>query len=69
MTAFNLEDDQHMNAFLRGAPRELAVPGSGRTISYDNMKRIGVGISRLGTSRAIAVGAYVFALATLDQRS
>jgi glucokinase len=42
------------------------VPGSGRKVAYDPLKRVGVGLSRLGTSRAVALGAYAFALAELD---
>jgi glucokinase len=63
--AFNLEDGDEREAFVKGQAREVAVPGSGRTVAYDPLKRIGVGLSRLGTSRAVALGAYAFALAEL----
>ncbi len=70
--AFNLEDPGGLAAFVRGSPREIEVPrapGGGpegtRVLRYDAMPRIGVGISRLGTSRAVALGAYVFALKKL----
>jgi glucokinase len=36
-------------------------------IDYDPIKRIGVGISRLGTSEAVAIGAYSYALNELSQ--
>jgi glucokinase len=65
--AFNLEDPAQMESFLQGAAREIAVPGSGKKIVYDPLQRIGVGISRLGTSEAVAIGAYAFALNQLDQ--
>lgn len=64
--AFNLEDAGEREAFVRGQAREVVVPGSGRKVAYDPLKRIGVGLSRLGTSRAVALGAYAFALAELD---
>lgn len=64
--AFNLEDEADMEAFIRGDQREIAVPGSNRKVLYDPLKRIGVGVSRLGTSRAVALGAYAFALHRLD---
>jgi glucokinase len=64
--AFNLEDAAEREAFVRGEAREGAVPGSGRKVAYDPLKRVGVGLSRLGTSRAVALGAYAFALAELD---
>jgi glucokinase len=66
--AFNLEDPRQLEAFLQGETKELSVPGSRRTIRFDALQRIGVGISRLGTSEATAVGAYTFALASLGQR-
>jgi glucokinase len=65
---FNLEDDAQRAAFLAGQAREVAVPGSSRKIVYDPQQRIGVGLSRLGTSRAVALGAYAFALSALDAR-
>jgi glucokinase len=65
--AFNLEDPAEREKFLRGETREIAVPGSGRKIKYDPLQRIGVGISRLGTSEAVGIGAYAFALGKLDE--
>lgn len=64
--AFNLEDAASRESFIRGQGREIAVPGSAKRVSYDPLQRIGVGISRLGTSRAIGIGAYAFALGRLD---
>ena len=66
-TAFNLEDPAQIRAFLQGETREISVPGSGKKIAYDSLQRIGIGISRLGTSEAVAIGAYAFALNALDQ--
>lgn len=62
VTACNLEDPDARTAFLRGGTRTLKVPGSGREVPYDPCKRIGVGVSRMGTSRAVALGAYAFAI-------
>lgn len=59
---FNLEDPAQVKAFLKGATREITVPGNGRKIAYDPMPRTGVGMSRLGTSEAVAIGAYAYAL-------
>lgn len=67
--AFNLEDPEQLEIFLRGETKELRVPGSGRAIRFDGMQRIGVGISRLGTSEATAIGAYAFALNELDRQA
>ena len=66
--AFNLEDSAQLAAFVRGATREIAVPGTDRRLAYDPLARVGVGVSRLGTSEAIALGAHAFALQQLDRR-
>ena len=66
MEVFDLDNDAEFERFARGAQRELSIPGSERTITFDPMKRIGVAISKMGASKAISVGAYAFALAQLD---
>jgi len=65
--AFNLEDPAQKEVFLRGATKELEVPMSSRKVKFDGLQRTGVGISRLGTSEATAIGAYAFALSRLDR--
>lgn len=67
LRAYNLEEAAEREAFLMGDLRWLAVPGTDRTVPYDPSKRTGVGLSRLGTSRAAALGAYAFALDALDR--
>jgi glucokinase len=64
--AFNLENEAERAAFVKGEAREVVVPGSTRRVAYDPLQRIGVGLSRLGTSQAVAIGAYAFALTALD---
>lgn len=63
---FNLEDAGELNIFLKGEARQVPVPGTNRTVSYDPLHRVGVGITRLGTTEAISIGAYAFALERLD---
>jgi glucokinase len=63
--AFNIEDPGERSAFLRGAVREIKVPGTSRVIAQDPLPRTAVGMSRLGTSEAVAVGACAFALSKL----
>lgn len=60
--AFNLEDEAQLEIFLRGETRTIHVPGSTRTLQYDPLQRLGVGMSKLGTSEAVAIGAYAYAL-------
>jgi len=64
--AFNLEDPAELKQFLKGGGKTITVPGGTRKIKYDPLQRIGVGVSRLGTSEAVAIGAYAFALRKLD---
>jgi glucokinase len=66
--AFNLEDPAQLDLFLKGDTREITIPGTNRKLKYDPLARVGVGMSRLGTSEAVAIGAYAFALKKLDQR-
>ncbi len=67
ITAFNLENKNELKKFLENTSREISVPFSNKTVSYDPVKRIGVGISKLGTSKAASIGAYNFALDQLDK--
>jgi len=66
--AFNLENEEHKNLFLKGEAKMVLIPGSFKTIAYDPLKRTGVGVSKLGTSKAVAIGAYAFALHKLDKQ-
>ena len=65
-TVYNLEDAKQLEHFLRGSKKSVTVPGSQRTVEYDPEARIGVGVSRIGTSTAIALGAYAYALFMID---
>ena len=65
--AYDLEDAGDLERFLSDGSREVAVPGSSRRVRYEPEKRTGVGVSRLGTSRAVGLGAYAWALSKLDE--
>lgn len=62
---FNLEDAAQLDTFLKGDKKTIQVPGSNKTLDYDPLQRLGVGMSRLGTSEAVALGAYAFAVRKL----
>ena len=64
--AFNLEDARERSAFMRGEVKEIVIPVTGEKILYDPLKRVGIGMTRLGTSRAVSLGAYAYALNALD---
>ena len=63
--AFNFEDAAQRASFLKGDKRIITIPGTSRQLAYDPLPRTAVGMSRLGTSEAVAIGAYAFALAKL----
>ena len=65
VTAFDLGDEAGRGGFFRSTGRDVQVPGSSRTVRWQPEKRTGVGVSRLGTSAAVSLGAYAFALSRL----
>ena len=62
---YNLEDQEELKKFLYSGSGRIQVPFSETTVQYDPQKKIGVGISKLGTSAAVSLGAYAFALSKL----
>lgn len=64
--AYNLKNEDCFKDFIKDTSIQLKVPFSDNSVNYDPMKKIAVGISSLGTSRAVAVGAYTFALNELS---
>ncbi|MBR0286256.1 MAG: ROK family protein [Bacteroidales bacterium] len=66
MKVYNLDDEAEFAEFAKGEARELKIYGTEKTVTYDPQKRVGIVIDKIGTSTAISVGAYDFALAELD---
>ncbi len=46
----------------------IAAISANRSVKYDSLPRIGVGITRLGTSEAVAIDNFAFALNQLDKK-
>ncbi len=67
MKVFNLMDEKELDEFLQERNTLIQVPFSNKKVNYNTQKKIGVGISRLGTSTATAIGAYTFALHCFDR--
>ncbi len=63
--AYNMNDTNCSEDFLRPSAVSIKIPRSDKSISYNPVKKIGIGISKLGTTKAIAVGAYTYALTML----
>ncbi|MBT1705642.1 ROK family protein [Chryseosolibacter indicus] len=64
---YDLEDKQSFEQFLSYKDQEVEVPFSNRKVPYESEKRIGIIKSRIGTNRAISIGAYTIALHRLPQ--
>ena len=64
---YNLENDEGLQKFVKTDANKISVYGTDEKVSYDPSKKIGVGISKIGTSKAVSIGAYAFALDKIDQ--
>jgi glucokinase len=65
---YNLEDETTFDEFSRGHVQSLSIPGSDRIVTYDNLARVGIGVSKLSASSAIAIGANAFAIQHLEPK-
>lgn len=63
---FDLENEKSFLDFLEYGSCEISVPFSSRKVLYTAEKRIGIMKSKIGTSRAISIGAYAIALQKLS---
>ena len=68
LNAFNWEDEKEKTVFLKDESVIIQIPHSDETQIYRPHKKIAVGITRLGTSEAVAIGAYAFAVAKLAKK-
>ena len=64
---YNLEDEAELEKFLEGGTREITIYGTDKKLQYDPEARIGVGFSKIGTSNAISLGAYAYAINQLNK--
>lgn len=62
---FNLEDDNEFAAFAAGEQTEIQIPFSNKRMNYNKSPRVGIIKSHLGTSNAVSLGAYHFAISKL----
>jgi glucokinase len=69
ISVLNLENPKELAVFLENQSIEIKVPFSKKVIHYHPKPYVGVGISRLGTSKAVSVGAYAYALSELSKSS
>lgn len=64
---FDLDDELEFAKFVVGDPQHIKVYGSDDSVVYDPMKRTGIMVSKLGASKAISIGAYIYALSQIDK--
>ena len=62
---YNLMDDTDRSLFFKNKNSNVKIPFTERYVAYDCSKKIGIIISDLGASKAIALGAYAYALSRL----
>lgn len=68
MEVLDLTTAQGMQRFLEDESTLVEVPGSGKKVRYRLKKKTGIAVSALGTSKAVSLGAYAYALRQLDIR-
>ena len=64
---YDLNDTEELAEFLRDDSTLVKVPGIERSVRYRNSRKTGIAVSSIGTSTAIALGAYAFALNNLSK--
>ena len=69
MKVCDLTDPAGRADFLRDDSVLVRIPGSDREVRYRVGKKTGVAVSHLGTSRAVSLGAYAFALSSIDRHN
>ena len=62
---YNLTDDKDRSLFLENKSGRVRIPFTEKYAAYNCSKRVGVMMSGLGANKAIALGAYAYALSQL----
>ncbi len=65
--ACNVNEESGIKQLTELSGTYIDLPGSSEKVYYDPQPKVAIGTSRIGTSRAIALGAYAFALNKLDK--
>ncbi|MCQ2187018.1 MAG: ROK family protein [Bacteroidales bacterium] len=68
MKTFDLTTKEGMDEFLKDNSKMVKVLGTGREVRYFNEMKTGVTFTHIGTSTAISLGAYAYALAQIDRQ-
>ncbi|MDA3853508.1 MAG: ROK family protein [Bacteroidales bacterium] len=65
-TPYDLTNSSDIEAFLSAEVKMISVTGTDTLFPYEAKRKIGVALSTIGASEAIALGAYAFALNSLN---
>ena len=65
---FDLDNLESTKLFISNNTKEIKVPFSDKKVAYNEQKRIPIGLSQLGTSEAVWLGAYTLALEYMDSQ-
>ena len=65
--AYNLNEESGRQGLCKLTGKFIDLPGTDEKVYYDEQAKVALGTSRIGTSKAIALGAYAFALNQLDR--
>ena len=68
MDVVDLTTEDGMKAFLKDTAVAVTIPGSDRTVLYHSEKKTGIAVSHIGTSEAVSLGAYAYALMQIDNK-
>lgn len=64
---FDLTNEEEKLSFVKNNQHEIKVPFTDHVVMYDASPKIGVGVSKIGTSEAISLGAYAYAVSQLEK--
>ncbi|KXX67818.1 ROK family protein [Flammeovirga sp. SJP92] len=64
---FDLTNEEEKTNFVKNNQHEIKVPFTDHVVMYDASPKIGVGVSKIGTSEAISLGAYAYAVSQLEK--
>jgi len=64
--AFDLENPNQKETFFKSSPKMVKVPNSNREVEYNWQKHVAIGPTKLGTSKAVAIGTYAYALSRIN---
>lgn len=64
--AFNVNEETGQKGLCEITGKYIDLPGTDQQVYYDEQAKVAIGTSRIGTTQAISLGAYAFALKQLE---